>query len=166
MFNLNVIRMKKLLLLLVLFVSFAANAQTHQGESAFGFNMGYGFDSKNAVLGIDYRYGLTDEVRLTPSLSYFVKNNGRSACAIDLNAQYVFLLSDMVGFYPLAGLDLSFWKHPAGEGTLTDTRFGVNLGMGLELYATQNVTVGIEAKYTIIKDFDQAILGVRVGYSF
>jgi opacity protein-like surface antigen len=166
MFNLNVICMKKLLLLLVLFVSFAANAQTHQGESAFGFNLGYGFDSKNAVLGVDYRYSITDEVRLTPSLSCFVKNNGLSACAIDLNAHYVFLLSDMAGFYPLAGLDLSFWKQRTGEMNQTWTRFGANLGMGLELYATQNVTVGIEAKYTIIKTYDQAILGVRVGYSF
>lgn len=44
---------------------------------SFGFNLGYGFNENgNALLGLDYRYNLTDEVRLAPSLSYFVKDDG------------------------------------------------------------------------------------------
>ena len=45
----------------------------------------------------------------------FVKDDGLSAWAIDVNAHYVFKLSDMFGFYPLAGLDLSFWKVSLGK---------------------------------------------------
>lgn len=160
--------MKKLVVFLMLIViTIGAKAQTQQGESSFGLNVGYGFDSKNAVLGLDYRYNVTDAIRLSPELSYFVKNNGTSAWAIDMNAHYVFQLSNQFGFYPLAGLSLSFWKFDLGNfGNVNKTRFGANVGMGVEVYATDQITVGLEGRYNIIKDFDQALLAVRVGYNF
>ena len=47
--------MKRLCLLLVLvLMGVSAYAQTTQGKSSVGFNVGYGFDSKNATLGVDY----------------------------------------------------------------------------------------------------------------
>ena len=135
--------MKRLCLLLVLvLMGVSAYAQTTQGKSSIGFNVGYGFDSKNATLGVDYRYCITDEVRLAK-------------------------LSDAFGFYPLAGLSLSFWnwdvKH---ELSHNETRFGANIGLGGEVYASDALSVGLEVKYNIIKDFDQAMFAVRVGYSF
>lgn len=159
--------MKKLILLIVMAVfGLAGYAQTQAGRSSVGFNIGYGFDSKNATLGVDYRYCITDAVRLNPSITGFVKNDGVSAWAIDLNAHYVVKLSEMFGFYPLAGLDLSFWKFSAEDYSVNRTRFGANVGLGGEVYATQNLSVGLEVKYNIIKDYDQALLAVRVGYSF
>lgn len=160
--------MKKLIVICMLaIVSMSALAQTQQGQSSFGFNLGYGFnDIGNALIGIDYRYNLTDEVRLAPSLTYFVKDDHFSGWAIDLNAHYVFKLSDMFGFYPLAGLDLSFWKFSVDGWSQNETRFGANIGLGGEVYATDQLTVGLEFKYNIIKDVDQPILAVRVGYNF
>ena len=83
--------------------SIGAYAQTQQGQSSFGFNLGYNFnDVGNATIGIDYRYCVTDAFRLTPSITHLVKNDGLSAWAIDMNAHYVFsrplksiLLSDI-----------------------------------------------------------------------
>ncbi len=160
--------MKKILVVCLLaIISMGAMAQTKQGTSSFGYNLGYGFnDNGNVMMGLDYRYNLTDNVRLTPSLTYFIKNNGLSAWAIDLNAHYVFELSDMFGFYPLAGLDLSFWKAKAGGWSNNATRIGANIGLGGELYATEQLTVGVEFKYNVVKDFDQAIVGIRLGYNF
>ena len=104
--------------------SIGAYAQTQQGQSSFGFNLGYNFnDVGNATISIDYRYCVTDAFRLTPSITHLVKNDGLSAWAIDMNAHYVFKLSEMFGFYPLAGLSLSFWK----AGPWDATRFGVLL---------------------------------------
>lgn len=155
--------MKKLIVLLMLTVfTLGAYAQTQQGQSSIGLNIGYGFDSENATLGVDYRYSLTDAVRLNPSLTALVKNNGLSAWMIDMNAHYVVKLSEMFGFYPLAGLSLSFWDIHGYNAT----RFGANIGLGGEVYATQNLTVGLDIKYNIIKDFDQAMMAVRVGYNF
>ena len=79
-----------------------------------------------------------------------------------MNAHYVFKLSEMFGFYPLAGLSLSFWK----AGPWDATRFGANIGLGGEVYATDRISVGLEAKYNIINDLDAAALAVRVGYNF
>ncbi len=159
--------MKKIIAMLMLtFLSLSTFAQTHQGDSSFGLNLGYGFDSENVLLGLDYRFNMTDEVRLLPSLTYFVKNNHHSAWAIDLNAHYVFPLSEYFGFYPLGGLSLSFWKWKIGHLSNNQTRFGANLGLGGELYATKEITVGLEVKYNIIKDYDQAMLALRVGYNF
>ena len=151
-------------------------AQTRRGDSSLGFNLGYGFESENATLGIDYRYNFTDEVRLAPSLTYFVKADDLSAVAIDVNAHYVVKLSDVFGFYPLAGVDLAFWKFhnvgwhendfKKGRDDHNETRLGVNLGLGAEIYATDELTLGLEVKYTLVKDFDQAWLGLRVGYNF
>lgn len=147
--------------------SIGAYAQTQQGQSSLGFSLGYNFnDVGNATVGLDYRYCVTDEFRLTPSLTYLVKNNNLSAWAIDMNAHYVFKLSDMFGFYPLAGLSMSFWKLSGYHFSNNETRFGANIGLGGEVYATDKVTVGLEAKYNIIKDFDAAALAVRVGYNF
>ena len=135
--------------------SIGAYAQTQQGQSSFGFNLGYNFnDVGNATIGIDYRYCVTDAFRLTPSITHLVKNDGLSAWAIDMNAHYVFKLSEMFGFYPLAGLSLSFWK----AGPWDATRFGANIGLGGEVYATDRISVGLEAKYNIIKDLDAAAL--------
>lgn len=159
--------MKRLCLLFVLvLMGVSAYAQTTQGNSSVGFNVGYGFDSKNATLGVDYRYCITDEVRLAPSLTYYVKNDYHSTWAIDLNAHYVVKLSDAFGFYPLAGLSLSFWNWDYYKHSDNATRLGVNIGLGGEVYASDALSVGLEVKYNIIKDFDQAMFAVRVGYSF
>lgn len=51
--------------------SIGAYAQTQQGQSSFGFNLGYNFnDVGNATIGIDYRYCVTDAFRLTPSITH------------------------------------------------------------------------------------------------
>ena len=160
--------MTKLLVMLMLAViSLGAFAQNRQGDQQVGFNIGYGFDSENATLGVDYRYNLTDEFRLNPSLTYFAKNDGHSAWAIDMNAHYLFRLSDQFGFYPLAGLSLSFWNWDAGNDlSHNETRLGANIGLGGEFYATSQFTIGLDLKYNIIKDMDQAMFAVRVGYNF
>lgn len=161
--------MKKfILLLLLLTAGFSyASAQTQRGVSSLGFNVGYAFDTNNATLGVDYRYCLTDAVRLNPSLTHFVKNDGWNAWAIDMNVHYVVQVTDLFGFYPLAGLDLSFWRCGLGNGlSLNETRFGANIGLGGEVYASNNITVGMEVKYNIVKDIDQALMAFRVGYNF
>ena len=45
-------------------------------------------------------------------------------------------------------------------------KLGANIGLGGEVYATDRISVGLEAKYNIIKDLDAAALAVRVGYNF
>ena len=156
--------MKKLFLLLTMVcLSIAGmHAQTQRGSSSVGFNLGYAFDSEQVGLGLDYRYCITDEFRLNPGVTYLVKYDHLSAWMIDLNAHYVFKLSNVFGFYPLAGLSMSFWNHPVDNFN----RFGANIGLGGEIYATDQFIIGLEAKYNIVKDVDQAMIGLRAAYCF
>lgn len=168
--------MKKIVIMLALAItSMGAFAQTKQGDSSFGLNIGGGFEdyANHAVLGLDYRYNFTDAVRFAPSISYFVKNKGLSAIAFDVNAHYVFPLAEYIGFYPLAGINLSFWKYKSDLNGILDksvssneTYIGANVGLGLELYASKEITIGVEFKYLIIKDLDQPMVGLRIGYNF
>lgn len=164
--------MKKIVMLLLLAViGFSASAQIERGRSSVGLNLGYGFDTENPVIGIDYRYLLTNAIRINPGVSHYIKKDGLSAWAIDLNFHYLVPLSQTVNFYPIVGADLSFWdqrlvKEPRAEGSKATTRFGANLGLGLEVYATNNLTVGLDVKYMIISKVDQAVLSARVGYNF
>ncbi|MDR0430064.1 MAG: porin family protein [Tannerellaceae bacterium] len=165
--------MKRILVFLMLAViSMGAYAQTNKGDSSFGLDLGYAFDSENFLIGIDYRINMTDEVRLAPSITHFVKKSNLSAWAFDVNAHYVFPLNEYFAFYPLAGLNLSLWKRsvyvPPHVGKLSDntTRFGANIGLGGELYVSRELSVGLEMKYLIIKNVDQAMLAIRLGYKF
>lgn len=160
-------RMKKTLMVFLLAaVNLAGYAQTKEGDSSFGLNVGYGFDSENVTLGVDYRYNLTNEFRLSPSMTYYVKKDHHSAWAIDMNAHYVVEVNENFGFYPLAGLDLSFWSWDLGSVSKNRTRLGVNLGLGGEVYASEQISIGLEFKYQIIKTYDQALFAVRMGYNF
>lgn len=166
--------MKKIIMLFMLAIfSLGASAQIEQGRSSIGLNLGYGFDTENPIIGIDYRYAITDMIRINPAISHYIKKDGLSAWAVDLNFHYRVRLSEMFSFYPIAGADLSFWdqrweKEPRenGKASTSTTRFGANVGLGLELYATERITVGAEVKYLIISKVDQAVLSLRAGYSF
>lgn len=160
--------MKKIVIMMVIaLMSVNAFAQTKKGDSSFGLTLGGGFgDINHVTLGIDYRYNITNEIRLTPSITHFIKNDHLSAWAIDANAHYVFKLSDYFGFYPLAGMNFSFWKASVGKLSHDETRIGANIGLGGELYASKELSIGLELKYLIIADVDQPMVGIRVGYNF
>ena len=61
-------RMKKFIVTCMLVIlGIGASAQTRQGQSSFGVNLGYGFsDHSNVLFGLDYRYNFTDEIRFAP----------------------------------------------------------------------------------------------------
>ncbi len=162
--------MKKFFILMLLAIVSIGGvyAQTDKGSSSIGLSLGYGFDSgpDNATIGLDYRYCILDNFRIAPSLTYHIKDSGFSSWAIDANAHYVFRINDMFGFYPLAGLNLSFWRFSLAGVSDTMTRFGVNIGLGGEVYATDRINVGLEFKYLALKDFGRPALAVRVGYCF
>lgn len=153
--------MRKMIVLLVL-AAITTVGYAQKGQTSGGFTLGYTFDTDNVTAGLDLRYNLTNEVRLAPSLTHYIKHRHWSAWAIDVNAHYVVQVTDMFGFYPLGGVGLTFWDI-AGHG---ENRFGLNVGLGGEIYATKEITVGLEMKYNIVEDFSQALIGMRIGYNF
>ena len=162
--------MKKLLLLVCAAVmSLSASAQA--GDKALGAQLLFGSKTNNIGLGVKGQYYFTDQIRGEASFDYFLKNQGVSMWDINANVHYLFDVADKFKVYPVAGLGYTNWSYkyeyagaPVVEGS--DGRLAVNLGGGAEYELTKNLNVNAEAKYQIISNYNQLLLGVGVAYKF
>ena len=162
--------MKKLLLLVCAAVmSLSASAQA--GDKALGAQLVFGSETNSFGLGVKGQYYFTDQLRGEASVDYFFKNKGVSMWDINANVHYLFDVANKVKVYPLAGLGYTNWSYkyeyagaPVVEGS--DGRLAINLGGGVEYELTKNLNVNAEAKYQIISNYNQLVLGVGVAYKF
>ena len=176
--------MKKFLVTALIIMSISASAQ--KDEKAAGINLSYGTEHKALGIGIKGQYGITDAIRAEASFDYFLKKDGLSMWDVNLNAHYLFSLTDKLKVYPLAGLTFTNWKfdnafeieidpeyaqyldeddyYSSASGS--ESKFGVNLGAGLQYDLTDKLSLNVEAKYQLISDFDQMMFGVGIAYKF
>ena len=162
--------MKKFLLLVCAAVmSLSASAQA--GDKALGAQLVFGSETNSLGFGVKGQYYFTDHIRGEGSFDYFLKNKGISMWDINANVHYLFDVADKFKVYPLAGLGYTNWSYkyeyagaPVVEGS--DGRLAVNLGGGVEYELTKNLNVNAEAKYQIISNYNQLVLGVGVAYKF
>ena len=162
--------MKKFFLLVCAAVmSLSASAQA--GDKALGAQLVFGSETNSLGFGVKGQYYFTDHIRGEGSFDYFLKNKGISMWDINANVHYLFDVADKFKVYPLAGLGYTNWSYkyeyagaPVVEGS--DGRLAVNLGGGVEYELTKNLNVNAEAKYQIISNYNQLVLGVGVAYKF
>ena len=170
--------MKKLLLLVCAAVmSLSASAQA--GDKALGAQLVFGSETNNIGLGVKGQYYFTDQLRGEASVDYFFKNKGVSMWDINANVHYLFDVANKVKVYPLAGLGYTNWSYTndvivieengnkrTTEFKGSNGRLAVNLGGGAEYALTDNVSVNAEAKWQIVNNYNQLVLGVGVAYKF
>ncbi len=180
--------MKKILMaIMALFVCAGMYAQ--KGEQAAGINLGYGSGSlhKSFKLGLEYKYNITDAIRIAPSFDYFFKDLGTSLWDINANVHYVFNIKSVDGLkvYPLAGLTLLGYSVGDGDTGSSDmdewfeeeygeeaassdsgVKFGGNLGAGIQYPIMENLDLSFEIKYQFVQDFDQVVFHIGAAYKF
>ena len=162
--------MKKLLLLVCAAVmSLSASAQA--GDKAVGAQLVFGSETNSIGVGVKGQYYFTDQIRGEGSFDYFLKNKGISMWDINANVHYLFDVANKVKVYPLAGLGYTNWSYKLEYDNVTlakgtDGRLAVNLGGGAEYALTDNVSVNAEAKWQIVNNYNQLVLGVGVAYKF
>ena len=162
--------MKKLLLLVCAAVmSLSASAQA--GDKALGAQLVFGSETNSLGFGVKGQYYFTDHIRGEGSFDYFFKRKGLSMWDVNANVHYLFDVADKFKVYPLAGLGYTNWSYkyefegaPVIEGS--DGRLAINLGGGAEYELTKNLSVNAEAKYQIISNYNQLVLGVGVAAKF
>lgn len=44
-----------------------------QGKQAIGGNLSYGTEIESVGIGLKYQYNITDQIRIEPSMNYFLK---------------------------------------------------------------------------------------------
>ncbi len=122
--------MKKLFVVMcMVLVSAASFAQkTDKGDMSIGAHFNYMIDSPhNLGMGANIGYMFMDHVRGVGEFDYYFKKDGVSCWNVEANVEYLFHVGDSFTVYPLVGLNLIGWT---GGGT--DTRLGVDLGVGVE----------------------------------
>lgn len=147
------------------------NVQAQKGKQAIGFGLSYGTEIETLGIGVKYQYNLTNPLRIEPSFNYFFENDNVSMLDLNVNFHYLCPIANNVKIYPLAGVTFTNWMWDGGEIWGVDfddneTRFGVNLGAGLEFNLSHNWTMNMEFKYQLVDDFDQGVFNIGAAYRF
>ena len=95
---------------------------------------------------------------------------------MNLEANYLFELGEKVRVYPLAGVVLGIWHADGIDVSVggydfsfesqTDSKFGANLGGGIDYLLGEHWGLNAEVKYQYIKKASQVLFLVGVGYRF
>ena len=165
--------MKKMFVLLCsALISVGAFAQ--KGEKAVGVNLNFGTTASSVGLEAKFQYGITDAIRIEPSLTYYFGNTGMLDVAV--NAHYLFNIVPKINLYPLAGLGFDACRYEVLVGNSydswdidkkTDAAFKFDFGGGAEYEITDNIAAGLELRYEIISGgFSQFVVGLGATYKF
>ena len=156
--------MKKLLLMAAVAVfSISGFAQT--GEKSVLVKGGYQTEFERFGLGVEGRYGLTDNFRVAPDVIFLIPNNHTTGLYVNANLHYTFPLQDNLTLYPLAGIAMANNRVSFAGESWRDTDFGLNLGAGVDYNLDSNSYVNVEFRYTFI-DPDYALFTVGYGIKF
>ena len=167
--------MKNLFKTFLLFavVSFFSITESKAQMSAGG-GVVYGTSINTVGFSVNGKYEFTDKWSADPAFTYFLKKDGVTWMALDLDANYILTEIDNVGkLYGIGGLNVTFYKinyeFDLTEYTLNHTKsasvydpgttvystsasgsnIGLNLGIGLKVPVGNGMAVSPEIRYTI-----------------
>lgn len=166
------------------FVLIGLSAFAQKGEKAIGLGLSYGTEISNPGIGVFGQYNISDAFRAEASFDYFLKKDDLSMWDVNINVHYLIPIANKIKAYPLAGLSFTNWKSEFSidyepcdeyhqyftdddlEGSWSESKFGLNLGAGLQYDLNEQFAIKAEAKYQLISDFDQAVFNIGVAYKF
>lgn len=151
--------MKNLLKLFICFVVLFSFSEAKAQISA-GAGIVYGTNINSIGFSANGKYEINEQWSAAPSFTYFLKKNSVSWSALDLDANYQLTeVENIGGLYAIGGLNMTFWKIKydtvlgdlgglyGGSASASDA--GINLGLGLNMAAGDNMAIAPEIKYTL-----------------
>lgn len=169
------------IIIAIFFACLPGEALAWWGEKSVGLRGGFTSRNTTATAGLYFSYRFSEHFRFAPKMDYAFQHHGTDAFAFNFDTEYPIMLDrgrGRVNFYPIAGLNYStFTSHSAVEDieTLSDDSddssqrtndFGLNLGAGIEYFATPTLRLYFESKCLLIRHFTGAWLTVGIGYRF
>lgn len=172
--------MKKILMVAILATS-SMCAFAQKGEKSAGINLNFGTTAKNVGLGAKFQYGITNDIRIEPSLTYYFGGSGM--LDITANAHYVFNIVPKFNVYPLVGIGFDMCRYEtvdfgdSWDDLLmgddfetkheTDACFKFNFGAGAEYDITSRIAMDLELRYEVITGgYSQFVIGIGGKYKF
>jgi len=178
-------------MVVAIIVASLSTAMAQKGEMAGGIQLNYGTEIESVGLGAKFQYGVTNAIRIEPSLDYFFGKSGGNMFAVNLNAHYLFNVANKINIYPLVGIGYTSWKiggvnfdyddsiwegYDYSNEDLSDdwgtssssrmSKVAINIGAGIGYQLTDKLAVNAELKYQIISNFNQLVIGVGTTYKF
>ena len=170
---------KSILILFIIVITAAlpsVAADSYRGEKTMGIYGGYTTRNSSATAGIFFQYRFGKYLRIAPSAGYDFRNEGEDAFNIDLDIHVPVALNSRgsVNIYPIAGLGYanisrredSRIARSSSDSRQSFDRFGVNLGGGLEYFASPTLRLALEGKWRGRHDYPTGIFSVSIGYRF
>lgn len=157
--------MRKLItstLLLISMLIFSAQGDNH-GDMTLGLGGGYTTANHSGYSKLWFRYTFSDHVRIAPETAYVFKHEGLTAFEIDVDMQFPFAVAPGVQLYPLTGVAFNNWNAPNSD---TYSRFGADLGGGIDLKLTSSLRINFDVKYTLMHHTGGLYAGAGIGYNF
>jgi opacity protein-like surface antigen len=144
------------------------SALNDAGNNNVGFGVTFTGDyfasnAFNAALGYTFFFKSSFS---SPALSIDLESS-----TIDLDGKYYFL-NEGVGVYGLLGFSLGFVKTettidlgigPGGTSSLSETKYGMNMGVGADYYLSDRLFLNTQVKYNLA--LEQIAINLGVGFS-
>ena len=136
--------MKKVLFIACLMLM-SVGAFAQKGNMTLGLQGNYMIDSPNNFgIGAGVGYELIDNLRGVAEFNYLLKKDYVSFWNGEVNVEYLFKVGDGFTIYPLAGLDILGWSVENGG---SDSKLGLNLGVGAEYAISEKLSLKAEYNY-------------------
>lgn len=155
--------MKKLFLILFVACGLSVSSLSAQstGTFAIGGHLGFGSEIESIGIGAHAQFNIMEFVRVAPSFTLFPGKADLWMFSAD--GHYLLPIAYNFVFYPIAGLNVSGWKF---ENMDSKTRFGLNVGAGLQYDLSFNLITNLEYRYQAITDYSQSLLTAGIAYRF
>jgi len=163
--------LKKVLFVAVALLAITGAQAQMKGDNAVGAGLVIGTgDLDNVGIGIKYQYNITTPIRIEPTMTFFFKNDYKSAWDLMANVHYILPVADSFNLYPIAGIGIQRYKGHLSDilvnvKDITSTSFQFNIGLGAEYWFDHNWAGFFEFKYKLA-DWDFANFVFGVAYKF
>ncbi len=137
-------------------------AQTTRQPMAVGMTYNYATEYGQHGIGAKLQLGIDNHWRIEPELIYFAQRRQVTTLQLNANVHYVRHIAGPLSLYPFVGVTYSHWGYQGPDRS----RWGANLGAGLEVNLGRRwVAVG-EARFMLIKQETQAVTTLGLKHLF
>lgn len=160
------------------------SSYAQKGEKSVGLRGGFTTRNTTASAGLYFSYRFSEYFRLSPKVDYAFRHNGVDGFSFNFDCESPIALGNAeknVNFYPILGLNYStMTSHTAiaelesknNNSDITDdssqrtNRFGLNVGAGIEYFATPTLRLAFESKCLLVKNYTGGWFNISIGYVF
>ncbi len=141
-------------------------SQKSYSQVSAGAGMAFGSDIEQVGAQADLHYSLVNRpaLRFGAGFVYYFPKDNHNFYEVNINGAYTFYEEFMFKSYLYTGLNYARSKFDVGNGSISDTAYGLNLGIGAEYDFGRLLAFG-DLKY-VISDFDQAVFSIGLRLPF